>query len=427
MPILFIQVSCKTNDSQLKHDLDLESTTRSPHHYEKDYDDLIYKKAISKSRGIDEIKILSDSHPLTVRLQYWVQKIATVAHRINPSQLQKILTPKVKVIKTNSKSIFVFGKLVCSEKSRLIINPDIDSPMEVKSLLNKKKLEDCAFEKPHIDHFKFSLGKAMFYENRHTVKCGEIRLEEKEGILTGYVNCQGIEKMAVNNLHYERAQPFITVSSGFLDENISEEDIIAILAHELGHYYMDHVNQEIDWYRYNYFFRIDKHNDSNAPKLTKLSKEENKSVDEYLNAYKSHVKRQIVLTKNKLKIKEERVVNLGLGQYTTEEEADHISAELLNSLGINPEILSSVFKKRFRPGYCEMRLEERKKYISSIRDPHHDKCYRAFSVIEDIKRHEYSPPSEGYLKARKILVKDLEQNSPTFEVLVNSIKNSESN
>jgi Zn-dependent protease with chaperone function len=107
----------------------------------------------------------------------------------------------------------------------------------------------------------------------------------------------------------------------------------------------------------------------------------------------------------------ERARQEGLSWYTTEQEADEMSLELLNHLGINPSVspkalyaVSSSRENRDLNGLTEdqclvlqengWKVEGRdlNLFYGDLNDPHHSTCFRQWNMDLEVKTHQYRGP-----------------------------------
>ena len=107
----------------------------------------------------------------------------------------------------------------------------------------------------------------------------------------------------------------------------------------------------------------------------------------------------------------ERAREEGLSWYTTEQEADEMSLELLNLLGINPKIsgkalysVSNARESRDLNGLSEdqclilqengWKIEGRNLnlFYGDLNDPHHSTCFRQWNIAYEVQAHNFLGP-----------------------------------
>lgn len=107
----------------------------------------------------------------------------------------------------------------------------------------------------------------------------------------------------------------------------------------------------------------------------------------------------------------ERAREEGLSWYTTEQEADEMSLELLNLLGISPKVsgkaLYSVSNSRdsrdlngLSEDQCLILQENGWKiegrnlnlFYGDLNDPHHSTCFRQWNIASEVEAHQYQGP-----------------------------------
>ncbi len=107
----------------------------------------------------------------------------------------------------------------------------------------------------------------------------------------------------------------------------------------------------------------------------------------------------------------ERAREGGLSWYTTEQEADEMSLELLSLLGINPNVsgkalytVSNSRESRDLNGLSEdqclilqengWKIEGRNLnlFYGDLNDPHHSTCFRQWNIASEVEAHQYLGP-----------------------------------
>jgi hypothetical protein len=98
--------------------------------------------------------------------------------------------------------------------------------------------------------------------------------------------------------------------------------------------------------------------------------------------------------------------NMGLGFYTTEQEADEIAIEIMASLKVNLRAAIDFQLKRLKNPYKNWRYDhekcttlQRNKWMENgkrvaiamegLDDPHHNPCYRAWNMEQEITAHGF--------------------------------------
>jgi hypothetical protein len=170
----------------------------------------------------------------------------------------------------------------------------------------------------------------------------------------------------------------------------SEDELVAVIAHELGHYYRAHVAGVRP---YNYCYRISPENHGHRPIP-------DPSLDDLCGALRPRINFSI-----------EEATKRQLGYYTIEQEADEIALEFLALAGIPPTAavnawfnLSSKLNSRTtsKPAIpmdecLRLRqnnwLDEKGQQIfvpvGDYRESHHSWCYRIRNLEAEIAAHKY--------------------------------------
>lgn len=110
----------------------------------------------------------------------------------------------------------------------------------------------------------------------------------------------------------------------------------------------------------------------------------------------------------------EKASNEGIGQYTTEQEADELGLEILLKLGISSQAALNQtlrlndlsFSRRptgsFSPAQCRALADNNWKTpegknvvvpIGDYQEAHHNACFRAFELSREMRRHKFSEPT----------------------------------
>jgi hypothetical protein len=219
-------------------------------------------------------KFLPSDHPMTKRLQAWITELDTHIRAEHPTEMAQVPSPIVHVEVTSDINAFVTAIPVCYDNVKLTFDGSQNSGSRDGSQ-NVAIINDGAFmggasavgqsptEMPDCRHTKLTLAELNerldFLNGTHkdckvTLKPGvdlsgsafEV-LASKNCLLTGDLeNTSGaaVLGMLATSRH-------VTVFTGILGI-MSEEAIIAVLAHELGHYYRPHIGSGNVHYNFAY-------------------------------------------------------------------------------------------------------------------------------------------------------------------------------
>jgi hypothetical protein len=258
-------------------------------------------------------------------------------------------------------------------------------------------------------HDAAELDELLAFHNQTLAKCKLSRDEDGQGIVFG-AGC-------VPRDHVQSRRPsfsfmatgrHITVTSGLLQTLKDEEQTVAILAHELGHFYRAHANTSIDVL--NYFYDLDTPAGTKPAPDPRFTAETAALRDKLRPGYVSPTD---FADENRLMQKHH------LGFYTAEQEADEIGLELLAEVGIAPSVaVDMLFALPVWPvadGVTKPECEDLRARgwkdeagapvsvpVGNPIEPHHDQCFRIFNVDREIDAHRYelregpTPPGDEW-------------------------------
>ena len=219
-------------------------------------------------------KFLPASHPMTKRLQAWITELDSHIRAEHPAKMAQVPSPIVHVEVTSDINAFVTAIPVCYDNVKLTFNGSQNSGArdgsQYLAIINDgvffggaAGVGQSPTEMPDCRHTKLTLAELNerldFLNESHkdckvTLKPGvdhsgntfEV-LASKNCVLTGDLeNASGasVLGMMATSRH-------VTVFTGILGI-MGEEAIIAVLAHELGHYYRPHVGSGNVHYNFAY-------------------------------------------------------------------------------------------------------------------------------------------------------------------------------
>lgn len=189
------------------------------------------------------------------------------------------------------------------------------------------------------------------------------------------------------------APNWVIITSGLFSALPNEESFVAVLAHELAHYYRAHVvNDSKDHYSYCYLL--------NDPLHKPVDREELKTLCRDLKVGRDRAGISPVDAARKV----------GLGVYTYEQEADELALEFLGLLSIDPIRATDAWfalfavgmgddtsqstpidqcRTLFKNGWIDASGNPVTIPLGDYKDPHHSWCFRIFNTTREIKAHGY--------------------------------------
>lgn len=394
----------------------------------------------------DPAEFLPVDHPMTQRMQFWVDRLDEALRTAHPEALRGTPRPRMMVRKTAQPNAWVSGiPIAWNVKTRhadgvddagadsgfaltdaadaaseggLAPNPDagvaspIAPPTNPFILLSTGRVWQNTQQPFARSHTPQQLGELLKFHNDGFAKC---RLTKEGDVVVLGKACKrypGVIGERSDALTYYATGKFITITTGYLLALLDEDRIVSTLAHELGHFYRSHVNMPSDVL--NYFYVLDENAHTHKPPADPRSLAQTLALREKLHGDDEMLD---FTEENQL------ITEKGLGFYTTEQEADEIAIELLAKIGVPGGVLIDkllVVQKMFdafsAPGEVKWAecsaLRERgfkdeagksvNVAIGDLADPHHSNCFRAQNVAREIQAHKYTlgarpvPPGDDW-------------------------------
>lgn len=269
----------KTDASHLKHDTEnpVVDGERAFWSTETDEDYLSAVQATTWGAydpALDSTNYLPATHPMTMRLQYWLSRIDTMLRQRYPAMLDHVPPPRVAVLKTDDVNAYVGSMPVCFDN---VVVRFGDSPAEAVvdrgATYSEGRIIDPrdGLKRLVCRHqtvtFTELLTEVNHYNNSdHICKLQPVKLDDDKFEVKPGPGCLIDPTLAalgaVSTYVAMTTAQHVTVFSGIL-RSMPEEQIVAVLAHELGHYYHGHVVSPQG--RYGYFFHLTVDNPSTQP------------------------------------------------------------------------------------------------------------------------------------------------------------------
>lgn len=345
-------------------------------------------------------------HPMTARLQLWVTEIDRALRDQLPGRLEGTPPPNVLVLFTREldaqahridvafdvpgRAATAPSDLVADAPSSLVLQPSgvvfggrDGSPAPLARPASAATIRDFV---------------SFFTDG--TPSC---RVEGDEHGITFGPGCRFVGAPVASRVGFSATSRFVTVTTGLLAEVADEGQVLAILAHELGHYYRAHLSAPTD--RLNYLYALDGDRGTRPAPDPRFERETAGA-----RALARSAPTDITIDALDRLMTERR-----LGLYTTEQEADEVSVELLARVGMPPTVAvdailatQKLVEERTgrvkgvswaecaslrEQGFRDHDGAEVAVPIGSIEDAHHSFCFRAQNLQREILAHRY-PLSE---------------------------------
>jgi hypothetical protein len=253
--------------SGLKHELNNPTNGDSAQMWQEvtnaDLQEVIYPLYAMISGG-ENVSVLKSDSVVARRIQFWLDAFHAQLIKKYPSKMKDVVKPSAQVLVTRSPNAFVMPVPVCYDVKLIIDSSaelnswntvdaaavsrtgEIGRPWSSETCV--KKGEDVEFLTQYVKDFN-----AL----KNTCK---LSLEERSGktVLVAGESCrtesafEGVA--AANNVVLHPVAGIITVHSGLLTM-MTEEEVVSVLAHELGHYYKVHVDHPYSS-TYDYFYTL---------------------------------------------------------------------------------------------------------------------------------------------------------------------------
>jgi hypothetical protein len=264
-----LTVACGARNEQLssvQHDVDAPTRGAEPWMW-ANVTDAQYKTHIAPLVGIDASAVLSQDHALTKRLQMWLDRIDTMLRTAHPQDMALTPKPRAKVVKEGSTNAFVAPAPVC-----------YDLPVKVRSgsatasttadvvYLDAKSGEISAWP---TDLKCLSGTDAVatikrFVDDFNAASAGVCTLAVTGGKLVPSDGCaRGSDlgnTVAARSVAIMQTANHVTVFTGLV-VSMTEPEFVAVVSHELGHYYRSHSNVAASDYDFFYTMPDDGNHD----------------------------------------------------------------------------------------------------------------------------------------------------------------------
>ena len=375
-----------------------------------------YNKMVVPRLGSSGVRALfaADDHLSTTLVQRWINDIDAMLRKKNPEKFADIPPPIARVWLNAAPNGFAIPISVCAKvliqfsDAANILDSQSAVSITFKGLLFSMKRDKCR------DAGTVSPHQIAEWFNRNIDSCKHsVSATDAQVLATG---CNIAPALSSENIGKAEGYGFfstsqvITITSGMILKLKQENQLVAVIAHELGHYYRSHPSMYTN--KYNFFFKLGAENSSSKPVPDAALSE--------LGAQAVAASKKSRMPGGKFNVTDPdaqkvllQAISSRLGQYTYEQEADELALEWLAELGIEPQVLTDklfallqfksdkVTNLPFEFGYehCKKLSEYQWKLqdgsmafvpVGDFSNPHHSLCYRAFNTSREIQAHKYS-------------------------------------
>jgi hypothetical protein len=279
----FFILGCGQNpagmESRLHHDIEDPTNNDADFKYhtmsESDVRDYMYPVYATMTRG-KPVKLLPKDDSLYQRLDRWVRAIDSELRNRFPEKLEPVPTPTTQVVMSPVPNAFVAPVQVCYDIPVFtdVSGAEQENPTVIESalllssgvLLPPRRNSQCLPKKASngfISQYVKSFNKA----NNKCQLQAIATADGEKGIALGSSCSIHPHLMAVDKIKKLMVLPtagLVNIISGIIPM-LTEEEMIAVIAHELGHYYKVHVDHGIES-TYDFFYTLQKENAPYKPR-----------------------------------------------------------------------------------------------------------------------------------------------------------------
>jgi Zn-dependent protease with chaperone function len=363
------------------------------------------KNAVDNASGwMGPADFLALDHPITLRLQFWIDRMDDVLRTAYPDKLKATPKPKLIIRKSDTANAWVTAMPVTWNVKTRVKGATIadagDASVEAdgaSSLMLRRNgvVETTTASTTFERAFTADQGAtfAKFF-NDNFARCR--MASEAEGFVFDEIcGAKNLRVREGEKLAYYATAKYVTFTTGYIRQLMDEDRIISTLAHELGHYYRSHTNVPTDVV--NYFYRLDTlhaHKPAPDPRyIEQTAKARQKLRDGSWDWNEENA------------LMRDHVV----GFYTTEQEADEIALEVMTKIGVPAGVAVDKVLNMLKnsPGdngigwaECSMLRDlgwkdaAGKDVSVPVGEPsnaHHNLCFRVFNMTREINAHRYEP------------------------------------
>lgn len=236
--------------SKLFHDVD-DPTHSTLSHQWRDVSDSDYRQFMAPLLRLPN-DFVADDHPVTERMQEWIDRVDSNLRKQHPSQMAGVPKPKARVIPNPSLNAFIAPIPVCYDIEVRVGDNSMPTIDQIFFDIGEGSFDvwpaDEISCQPAGDSKQAvsEVAEAIRAFNELSSAC-KISLE-KEGdkkYLAPNDQCEGSRDLArvgaSRQLVLLRSANWVNIYSGLIS-SMSEREVVGVIAHELGHYYRSHMN-----------------------------------------------------------------------------------------------------------------------------------------------------------------------------------------
>ncbi len=379
----------------------------------------IFDKLVAPRLGTKDHKALfvPENHPLTERAQFWMDQIDRMLRGHYGERFSHIPKPIARVWINSSPNGFTVPVSVCGSVPVRFGNGVQKLPEDkIASISFAGELFPMPNNRCRV-HGAVSPQDMAEWFNRNIASCDmNPSSDNKELVISKCRLRSEIQPLetsqdgiSANGFGFFSTSQVVTLTSGLFLSLKTEGQLVAVIAHELAHYYRSHPAMSTA--KFNFFYKMEKDNPPQKPSpSSELAELGSKAIQSSRGARKPG--QGFVVTDPAARAILTRAVKEKLGYYTYEQEADELALEWLALIGITPHVLieklftlleynsENITDSDFEYGYARCRALFEKEWknsdgsdafvpIGDFSNPHHSLCYRAFNASRELATHRY--------------------------------------
>lgn len=399
--------------SEVAHDADEPTRSSNPLDFlgggEAEFDRLVAPRLGVGRKAV----FLAGEHAATRRVQFWIDEIHAMLNRRYPKRMAGIPKPVARIWLNLAPNGFVVPISVCATAPvRFATSGAALEDTSVVSVnfsgvlfsMKRKACRDVGEQRAvHlVEWFTRNVGSC---NARLVTESSMSRMEMSGCRLAPPVSEAGLA--SASGYGFFSTSQVVTITSGFFAFAQREPHLVAVIAHELGHYYRSHPAM---WTaRFNFFYRLGEENTGRMPVPDPALEDLGAQA---LRASRQHRRQGEAFRPQDPAAQEilRRALSERLGYWTYEQEADDLAAEWLAYLGFPPEVLMEKIFMLLKhktaalpPSEFEFNYDQCKALadagwknpdgspatvpIGDFANPHHSLCYRAVTIVRESAAH----------------------------------------